>query len=180
MPLPSLSIDNAIIGLPISEAQAQFIIASATQAPYGRGEDTVVDTSVRRTWQISPSQFTINSSQWSKKLHVLLSKVKEELGCNASMEVECELYKLLLYEPGGFFKVSYAISGLAMQLQYHFTYSCMSLATTKVSLCIRLSYTFLKIWPFSFSEITIPIWEEWGKLCNSPKGGCSPSSKCIP
>ena len=108
MILPALSLASApsdILGLPLCEYQARSIIASASQAPFGRGEDTIIDTSVRNTWQLSPSQFTINNSQWSKQLNVLLKKVKEELGCDPKMTVSGELYKLLLYEPGGFSKV---------------------------------------------------------------------------
>ena len=110
MPLPSLSINNApdnILGLPLCDCQLKSIIDSSTPAPFGRGEETVVDTSVRRTWQLSPTQFSINSSQWEDQLQTLLDKVARELGCDSNMTVTCELYKLLLYEPGGFFKVSY-------------------------------------------------------------------------
>ncbi len=65
-----------------------------------------MDTSVRRTWQLSPTQFTINNTQWTELLETLLKKVKDELGCDPNMMVTGELYKLLLYEPGSFFKVS--------------------------------------------------------------------------
>ena len=109
MPLPSLSISStpdAILGLPLGESQVKSIIDSATRAPFGRGEETIVDTSVRRTWQLNPTQFTINNAEWSGQLQTLLHKVKDDLGCDAEKTVTCELYKLLLYEPGGFFKVS--------------------------------------------------------------------------
>lgn len=109
LPLPSLSLNTApesIIGLPLADSQAKAIINSATQAPFGRGEDTIIDTSVRCTWQLSPAQFSINNAKWSKHLQKLLHKVKDDLGCDSNMTVSCELYKLLLYEAGGFFKVS--------------------------------------------------------------------------
>ena len=108
LPLPSLSLSSApddILGLPLSDCQANLIIASSTQAPFGRGEETIIDTSVRCTWQLSPTQFIINNSQWAEQLQILLNKVKDELGCDPKMMVNGELYKLLLYEPGGFFKV---------------------------------------------------------------------------
>ena len=108
MSLPSISLNftpDTILGLPLGKCQEKLIIASSTQAPFGRGEETIVDTSVRCTWQLSPEQFTLNNSQWTKQLYTLLDKVKGELGCDPNMKVDCELYKLLLYEPGGFFKV---------------------------------------------------------------------------
>ena len=108
MSLPSISLNTSpdtILGLPLGPCQEKLIIASSTQAPFGRGEETIVDTSVRCTWQLSPKQFTINNTQWMEQLETLLNQVKHELGCDPNMTVACELYKLLLYEPGGFFKV---------------------------------------------------------------------------
>ena len=45
-----------LIGLPINENQAQAIIKQCYQAPYGRGEATLLDTSVRCTWQLEPQR----------------------------------------------------------------------------------------------------------------------------
>ena len=108
MPLPAISLTgdpDTILGLPLGEAQAKRLIELASRAPYGKGEKTIVDTSVRCTWQLDPGQFFINNPRWKKSLQVLLAKVKLELGCSTKMKVAGELYKLLLYEPGGFFKV---------------------------------------------------------------------------
>jgi len=108
MPLPAISLTgepDTLLGLPLCEAQAKHIIELASRAPFGRGEETIVDTSVRCTWQLSPTQFSITNPQWEKNLQVLLAKIKNELGCDNKMKVTCQLYKLLLYEPGGFFKV---------------------------------------------------------------------------
>ena len=109
MPLPSLfvvGLPDLFLGLPLCKAQASDLIELASRAPFGRGEETIVDTSVRCTWQLSPSQFTIGNPDWEESIQTLLARVKADLGCTASLTVTCELYKLLLYEPGGFFKVS--------------------------------------------------------------------------
>ena len=106
MPLPSLSVAGHTLGLPLCEAQAKTLIELASRAPFGRGELTIVDTSVRCTWQLSPSQFTIDNPDWEESMQTLLARVKADLGCSVNLTVTCELYKLLLYEPGGFFKVS--------------------------------------------------------------------------
>ena len=108
MPLPAITLNgeaNTILGLPICEAQAKHLIELASRAPFGRGEETIVDTTVRCTWQLNPTQFSITNPRWEESLQQLLDRVKTELGCNAKMKVTCELYKLLLYEQGGFFKV---------------------------------------------------------------------------
>lgn len=55
--------DVGPIGLPLSESQAKALIAKAHQAPFGKGSSTIVDTSVRNTWEINPDQFQLRSPQ---------------------------------------------------------------------------------------------------------------------
>ncbi len=42
-------------------------------------------------------------AEWSDQLDVILDEVVEGLGLPEDAEVEAQLYKLLLYEPGSFF-----------------------------------------------------------------------------
>ena len=101
MPSPEISIigiSNVIVQ-PICEAQAKHIVELGSRVPCGRGEDNTVCN----TWQLSPTQFSITNPQWEESLQHLLEKVK--LGCNTKMRLGCEVDKLLLYGPGGFFKV---------------------------------------------------------------------------
>jgi hypothetical protein len=51
--------DVGSIDLPLQEAQAKQMIAKARQAPYGKGSETIVDTSVRNTWELDPGQFRL-------------------------------------------------------------------------------------------------------------------------
>ena len=61
--LPGLEVKGVgAIGTPVSAADAKRLISKATQAPYGRGEKTLVDTNVRRVWQIEPSTSRVNLS----------------------------------------------------------------------------------------------------------------------
>ena len=109
MPLPALSVtglDDFILGLPLGKAQAKDLIVVASRAPFGRRDEMVVDVSIRLTWQLYPTQFQINNCKWEENMQMVLAKVKTGLGCDPSLTVTCELYKLLLYETGGFFKVS--------------------------------------------------------------------------
>jgi len=60
--LPGLQVEGVgTVGTPISPADAKRLIAVAAQAPYGRGEETIVDTHVRRVWQLEPSQFKLRT-----------------------------------------------------------------------------------------------------------------------
>ena len=111
LPLPALKINglSGQIGLPLTEFQAKDIAKKCSQAPFGRGEKTIVDTSVRKTWQLNPTQFSIENKKWQSSLAALVERVGTQLGCDAAQNISCELYKLLLYEPGGFFKVIHGI-----------------------------------------------------------------------
>lgn len=104
-PLPGLKIADSLIGLPITEVQAKAVITQCSPAPFGRGEETVYDLSVRNTWQLEPSKFEILNPEWGSRLEELAARIKVELGCDEGLIVTCQLYKLLLYEAGGFFKV---------------------------------------------------------------------------
>lgn len=56
-PNPFLRIDGfGTLGLPLSEAEAQRLIGVCKQAPFGKGEETVVDKSVRDTWEVDASK----------------------------------------------------------------------------------------------------------------------------
>lgn len=99
---PSLTIDGiGQISLPLLPVQAEQIAAAAEQAPYGRGQDTLVDTSVRRTWQLGPDKVHIQGRHWPRTLEAILARVSQGLG--VSDPIEAAFYKLLLYDPGSFF-----------------------------------------------------------------------------
>jgi predicted 2-oxoglutarate/Fe(II)-dependent dioxygenase YbiX len=99
---PSLEVDGVgTVALPLLPFQAEQLAAVAAQAPYGRGQDTLVDTAVRRTWQIGPEQVRIRGRHWSRMLDAILARVSHGLG--VADPIEAEFYKLLLYDAGSFF-----------------------------------------------------------------------------
>jgi hypothetical protein len=89
------------IALPLLPVQAQQLIAVAEQAPYGRGEATLVDTEVRRTWQIDPVRVQIGGRHWEQTLADIVAQAAAGLGVTGP--VVADLYKLLVYDPGSFF-----------------------------------------------------------------------------
>ena len=91
------------VKLPLSEEQAKQLIVQSRQAPFGRGCDTIVDTSIRNTWELDPSLFTIrNIRKWDAVIRVLVRNVKKELGVQGP--ITASLYKMLIYEKGAMFK----------------------------------------------------------------------------
>ena len=89
------------IALPLLSTQAAQLISVAERAPYGRGADTLVDTAVRRTWQIAADRIRIQARHWPAMLDGVVKQAATGLGAGA--EVEAELYKLLVYDEGSFF-----------------------------------------------------------------------------
>jgi len=99
---PSLAVAGVgPVALPLLPVQAAQLAAVAEQAPYGRGADTLVDTDVRRTWQIGPDKVRVTGRHWPRTLEAILARVAEGLG--VSDPVEAEFYKMLLYDTGSFF-----------------------------------------------------------------------------
>ncbi|KAH9987115.1 hypothetical protein F4779DRAFT_611535 [Xylariaceae sp. FL0662B] len=98
---PGLTIGETLIPLPLVPRDAETIKSVCRQAPFGKGEETLVDTSVRKTWELDHSQFKLVNPNWQSCLAMLLKNAEESLGLS---EVRAEPYKLLLYEEGSFFK----------------------------------------------------------------------------
>ncbi len=71
------------------------------QAPYGRREETIVDTSVRNAWQLDASRLTIGPAI-KKAVTALIPQLSTDLGCQG-VKIKALPYKLVLYEKGGFF-----------------------------------------------------------------------------
>jgi predicted 2-oxoglutarate/Fe(II)-dependent dioxygenase YbiX len=99
---PGLTVEGVgAVALPLLPAQAEHLIAAAERAPYGRGEDTLTDISVRRTWQIDAGRVRINGKHWPQTIRTIVARVTEGLG--VADPIEAELYKLLVYDQGSFF-----------------------------------------------------------------------------
>jgi hypothetical protein len=99
---PLVAVDGVgPLALPLLPMQAQQLVATADPAPYGRGEETVIDTTVRRCWQIGPDRVHISGRHWAETLRTIVARVSEGLG--VSEPITAEFYKLLVYDQGSFF-----------------------------------------------------------------------------
>ncbi|MEI8397203.1 MAG: 2OG-Fe(II) oxygenase [Rhodospirillaceae bacterium] len=99
---PLIEVDGVgPIALPLLPVQAEQLAAVAEPAPYGRGEETLVDTAVRRTWQIGAERIHIRGKHWAGTLDSILARVADGLGLTEP--VSAELYKMLVYDRGSFF-----------------------------------------------------------------------------
>lgn len=116
--LPGLEVDGlGPIGLPLSERDTAALIGRCHKSPFGKGSETYVDESVRKTWELDATDFTFTNPSWEKTETSILSKVTADLGISLPTGVKLvpHRYKLLLYEQGAMFKP---------HKEYGFTVSC--------------------------------------------------------
>ena len=124
---PGLEVEGiGPIALPLLPTQAEQLIAVAKRAPFGRGEQTLVDTDVRRTWQIDAGRVRIHGQGWARSLAGIVERVAGGLGVIGP--VAAELYKLLVYDEGSFFvshrdteKMDGMFATLVVVLPSHYT-----------------------------------------------------------
>ena len=103
VPMPRLEVEGVgVLPFPVPDFQVRALVEAAERAPYGKGADTLVDTSVRDCWQIDAARMRLGGGVWADTLRGILDTVATGLGCPAG-RLDARLYKLLIYEPGGFF-----------------------------------------------------------------------------
>ncbi|QHK18927.1 2OG-Fe(II) oxygenase [Pseudarthrobacter psychrotolerans] len=95
--------DLGLVQTPIRAAQAKKLIAVARPAVYGRGEQTLSDTSVRDTLEVAPDRVRLGGPSWQTHLDGALEHFREELGLPAGARLTAELHSLLVYGKGQFF-----------------------------------------------------------------------------
>lgn len=88
---------------PMNAIQARAVIKIAEAAPFGKGSQTVMDREVRDGWQIDASLLSFQEPKWDAYLKKIVQKATAEMGLK-DQKVTASLYKLLIYEEGGFFK----------------------------------------------------------------------------
>ncbi|KAF2466925.1 uncharacterized protein BDR25DRAFT_195966, partial [Lindgomyces ingoldianus] len=102
-PNPGLRVNNyGSVGLPLSTRDAESIARLCKQSPFGKGAETIVDTSVRKSWELDCGDFQCQNPAWAVFLDTLVAKTTQDLG--VQVPSRAEQYKLLLYEEGAFFK----------------------------------------------------------------------------
>lgn len=90
------------VGLPLAVRDAEAITRICKQSPFGKGDQTIIDTSVRKTWELDAAEFQCRNPAWTAYLDSLVGQAVKDLG--VQVETRAQLYKLLLYEEGAFFK----------------------------------------------------------------------------
>ena len=92
------------IRLPISGRQARELRKVARPARFGIRDRTVLDREVRDTWEIARSRVKFDQRRWRQTLDPQLESIRCELGLPEDTRLEARFHKLLVYEPGQFFR----------------------------------------------------------------------------
>jgi hypothetical protein len=93
---------NLVQTVRVTKSQARKVIKLCRQAPYGKGAETVVDTDVRRVWELGPDQFRLTNPKWDDFVSSVVVEVQNVFGLG-DQKLAPQLYKLLVYEKGSFF-----------------------------------------------------------------------------
>ena len=88
---------------PVSQAQEKQLISVAQPAHYGLGEETLLYTGVRDTWEVPKSRVKIDRRRWNKTLMPVLDGFRVDLGLPEGCRLRAELQSMLVYAPGQFF-----------------------------------------------------------------------------
>jgi hypothetical protein len=91
------------VSLPLRAPQVKRLISVARPALFGRGEQTLSDTSVRDTWQIAPDQLCLAGPSWSSLLSGALEHFRDALGLPSATRLWAEPHAMLVYGKGQFF-----------------------------------------------------------------------------
>ena len=102
---PGLAVDGVgSIGLPVSRHDIESIIAVSRQSPFGFKSETRIDTDVRRTFELSPTQFNLENPAWSTFMQTILAEVAAAFDIHGGgQQIHAEPNKLLIYEKDGMF-----------------------------------------------------------------------------
>ena len=69
VPMPVLEVDGVgSLSFPVPDVQVRALIEVAERAPYGKGTETLVDTSVRDCWQIDAARVRLGGRAWPETI----------------------------------------------------------------------------------------------------------------
>ncbi|KAM9986127.1 hypothetical protein ACTFIZ_004406 [Dictyostelium cf. discoideum] len=88
---------------PVTNESIEKIIEKCEEAPFGKGEQTIVDTNVKKVWQMDPKLLKTPTVINKLVTEYILPKVCTDLGLTKKDKVKANLYKLLVYNKGSFF-----------------------------------------------------------------------------
>jgi hypothetical protein len=96
----TVSVGSTALSLPMTNSTRKKLVKAAHRARYGKGTQTLLDTSVRDTWEIGASDLRLSGRA---VIDAQLRRICDRLGLAETCTLEARLHNLLVYEPGQFF-----------------------------------------------------------------------------
>ncbi|OAL68751.1 hypothetical protein A7D00_7317 [Trichophyton violaceum] len=95
---------DRVVKLPLCPDDTNAIIDVCHRSPFGKGEETLVDTSVRKCWELNTTEFDIKAPGWANYMKKIVADVGKGLGvADKVSSIRADPYKLLIYEKDAFF-----------------------------------------------------------------------------
>jgi hypothetical protein len=105
--VPLIKVDKSyFLKYPCDEDMCKKLIQDSERAPFGRGESTIVDSTIRDTWQVNKKiQFLSTNilDGANSNDNEILKDINAKL-CPGCSSIRAEFYKMLVYEKGSHFK----------------------------------------------------------------------------
>lgn len=104
-PVSKISVSVEGIGpidFPISSETLEKLMALSHKAQFGLGEKTLLDETVRNTYEIPADKLQVTVPE--DELNSLLEAMRDSMGLDEKSRIVPHLYNLLLYAPGHFFQ----------------------------------------------------------------------------
>ena len=99
---PTLEVQGRTLGCPVTEKDLEWLASLATPAPYGRGEETLLDPVVRDALQIGAKDVSLGTTAWDQLQAKMMRAVAADMGLEDAA-LRLEPLKLLIYRSGGHF-----------------------------------------------------------------------------
>lgn len=99
---PTITVKGRTLTCPPTREDIEWLQNHASPAPFGRGEETLLDPKVRDAGQIEAENVTLEDDAWERLEGAMRSAIATDMGL-ADTTVHLEPLKLLLYTKGGHF-----------------------------------------------------------------------------
>ena len=101
---PVLKVEGRSLACPPDAEDVAWLVGLAKPAPYGRGEETLLDPTVRDALQVSAEQVKLAGPSWKRLRARMLRAVAREMGLRQA-KLALKPLKLLVYRKGGHFSM---------------------------------------------------------------------------
>ena len=89
---PVVEVAGRTLACPPSREDVEWLVGLAEPAPYGRGEETLLDPAVRDALQVSAEQAKLEGPGWKRLRARMLRAIAREMGLRDRADLCIELY----------------------------------------------------------------------------------------